>query len=143
MVTAVTMARMMMIRMVSTVTVLMSTMRDTDEIDSSADGMLFVLCPLAPIPPPGMIVLDDVKCTGNESSLFACEHAKLGVSNCGHSEDVGLTCSQDTPEDRQAAQRAAVSIRRSKVKIRKVSKRRPVARPPNHGAAGIWILVLS
>ncbi|XP_063966830.1 uncharacterized protein LOC129277690 isoform X10 [Lytechinus pictus] len=40
----------------------------------------------------GTIVLDDVNCNGNESSLFECENPGLGVNNCGHSEDAGVRC---------------------------------------------------
>ena len=40
----------------------------------------------------GTIVLDDVNCNGNESSLFECSNPGLGVNNCGHSEDAGVRC---------------------------------------------------
>jgi hypothetical protein len=38
------------------------------------------------------IHLDDVKCTGTESSLFNCPHRGWGSNNCGHGEDVGIYC---------------------------------------------------
>ncbi len=40
----------------------------------------------------GSIVLDDLACTGTETSLFDCPHSGIGTHNCGHSEDVGVTC---------------------------------------------------
>ncbi|KAG7331029.1 hypothetical protein KOW79_004998 [Hemibagrus wyckioides] len=41
----------------------------------------------------GRIWLDDLQCTGTESSIFDCRHAGMGVNNCGHGEDAGITCS--------------------------------------------------
>ncbi len=38
--------------------------------------------------------LDDVKCSGHESSLTRCSHPSFGTHNCGHSEDAGVVCSQ-------------------------------------------------
>ena len=40
----------------------------------------------------GQIVLDDVRCIGNESRLVNCPHNGLGNHNCGHSEDAGVSC---------------------------------------------------
>ena len=42
----------------------------------------------------GSIVLDDVSCIGNESSLFNCIY--ISNHNCYHSEDAGVGCSNFT-----------------------------------------------
>ncbi|XP_036941411.1 deleted in malignant brain tumors 1 protein-like isoform X1 [Acanthopagrus latus] len=40
------------------------------------------------------IWLDDVQCTGRESSVLKCEHRPFGQNNCGHGEDAGVVCSE-------------------------------------------------
>uniref|UniRef100_A0A8C2HX76 SRCR domain-containing protein n=1 Tax=Cyprinus carpio TaxID=7962 RepID=A0A8C2HX76_CYPCA len=41
----------------------------------------------------GKIWMDDVGCSGSESSIFDCSKTKMGDQDCGHSEDVGVICS--------------------------------------------------
>ena len=43
-------------------------------------------------PGSGPVWLDNVGCTGTESSILDCAHAGVGTHNCVHSEDVGIIC---------------------------------------------------
>ena len=40
----------------------------------------------------GEILLDELQCTGNETSLAECGHLGWGEHNCVHSEDVSILC---------------------------------------------------
>ena len=38
------------------------------------------------------IFLDQVNCYGTETSLFQCSHNPIGIHDCSHFEDAGVTC---------------------------------------------------
>ena len=38
------------------------------------------------------ILLDNVKCSGGETNLTACNHKAAGSHNCQHKEDAGVIC---------------------------------------------------
>ncbi|XP_021368435.1 deleted in malignant brain tumors 1 protein-like [Mizuhopecten yessoensis] len=40
----------------------------------------------------GPIWFDNVRCLGNESTIFECSHRGIGTHNCNHTEDVGVMC---------------------------------------------------
>ena len=41
----------------------------------------------------GSVLLDDVVCVGNETSLLACSHSGFGEHSCRHIQDAGVVCS--------------------------------------------------
>ena len=41
----------------------------------------------------GQIWLDDVRCSGSESSIENCPHDGWGIQNCDHGEDASVICS--------------------------------------------------
>jgi len=43
-------------------------------------------------PGTGKIWLDDLECLGSEESLADCTHNGWGQHDCGHAEDVSITC---------------------------------------------------
>jgi len=40
----------------------------------------------------GNIFLDDLDCNGTEDSLLDCVHSGWGQHDCGHAQDVFITC---------------------------------------------------
>lgn len=40
----------------------------------------------------GPVLLDEVRCTGNELAIEECPKRPWGEHNCGHGEDAGVSC---------------------------------------------------
>lgn len=40
----------------------------------------------------GPILLDNLRCVGTENELIDCIHPDVGVHNCRHVEDAGVSC---------------------------------------------------
>ncbi|XP_069599772.1 scavenger receptor cysteine-rich domain-containing protein DMBT1-like [Ranitomeya imitator] len=57
----------------------------------------------------GVIVLDDVQCTGNEQHVWDCLHQPFTVHNCGHNEDAGVVCSGKPAQQRRRSLRLTQS----------------------------------
>ncbi|KAI8496774.1 scavenger receptor [Branchiostoma belcheri] len=44
----------------------------------------------------GPIYMDDLRCDGNESSIFNCSYAGWTIHDCDHGQDVGVVCRTDS-----------------------------------------------
>ena len=51
----------------------------------------------------GHIWLDEVRCRGSETRLTDCPANPLGIHNCNHGEDAGVSCTGEEPCTLQGA----------------------------------------
>ncbi|XP_070700259.1 scavenger receptor cysteine-rich domain-containing group B protein [Pempheris klunzingeri] len=71
----------------------------------------------------GPILLDNVDCRGSEADLSQCRNQGLGVHNCYHYEDVGVTCREAAvvgtkgSEDRTTPPRENSSLRDGTIRL--------------------------
>ena len=61
----------------------------------------------------GQIWLDDIHCSGKERHIGECSHRGWGVHNCGHSEDVAVSCGGDPTLSISSTTSAVTSVQRS------------------------------
>ncbi|KAG8435452.1 hypothetical protein GDO86_013403 [Hymenochirus boettgeri] len=83
----------------------------------------------------GPIWLDNVRCSGTESSIAECESNGWGVSDCKHSEDVGILCSASRL--RPSEKRQAIAVQYTKkieeVRIKPILARTKASVPITEG----------
>uniref|UniRef100_A0A8C2KKA0 protein-lysine 6-oxidase n=1 Tax=Cyprinus carpio TaxID=7962 RepID=A0A8C2KKA0_CYPCA len=80
----------------------------------------------------GQIWLDNVWCSGSESSLSECRSNGWGVSDCTHAEDLGVICNPDQPNHHVrlrpvlTATRSAAMVTEGVLEVRHAGKWRQV-----------------
>ena len=57
--------------------------------------------------------MDNVECTGNESSLFHCRHMASSEASCGRRNSAGVVCKLNKPNGKTIVHSQIKATRRS------------------------------
>jgi len=58
----------------------------------------------------GQIWLSNVQCNGRETDIDECSHSGWGVHNCGHHEDVAVSCTSGTARSCRLANKVQLAL---------------------------------
>ncbi|OCT70142.1 hypothetical protein XELAEV_18037063mg [Xenopus laevis] len=81
----------------------------------------------------GTIWLDNVRCSGTESSIAECESNGWGISDCKHSEDVGILCSASRASEQTQSITEQYTKIIEEVRIKPISARAKASIPVTEG----------
>ncbi|XP_013930617.1 PREDICTED: deleted in malignant brain tumors 1 protein-like, partial [Thamnophis sirtalis] len=77
----------------------------------------------------GNILLENVQCKGNESSIEECSHSGWGIHRCGHKEDAGVICSETVSLTTKNPIILTPTKNTPEVPVRALSTRNPTTKP--------------
>ncbi|KAJ7325093.1 hypothetical protein JRQ81_018113 [Phrynocephalus forsythii] len=90
-------------------------------------------------PGDGPIWLDNMRCSGTESSLAECDSNGWGVSDCNHNEDIGVVCSGRRHSHLANPRLLVQGSKLEEVQIKPLSARAKVSSPITEGAVEVKV----
>nr|XP_020667681.1 lysyl oxidase homolog 4 [Pogona vitticeps] len=90
-------------------------------------------------PGDGPIWLDNMRCSGTESSLAECESNGWGVSDCNHNEDIGVVCTGLRRPSLATPQLPGQGSKLEEVQIKPISARAKISSPITEGAVEVKV----